>query len=209
MNNLAMSDFLQSLYLALQAISHLELVSVAFGLAYVILAARENSWCWPAAFIGTGTAVFLFWGVSLVMESALNVYYLIMAVYGWWQWQKGGVEQTRLSISSLSMSHHISLLCLIALLTIVSGYLLMQNSNAAFPFVDSFTTWAAVITTWMIARKILENWLYWVVINSVSICLYLERDLYLYAALFFIYIVISVFAYLQWQRTYSKMHSHE
>lgn len=204
-----MSEVLQTLYLALQAISHLELVSVAFGLAYVILAARENSWCWPAAFIGTGTAVFLFWDASLLMESALNVYYLAMAIFGWWQWTKGGVAQTRLSISTLSTGRHIQLIFLITILTSVSGYLLSNNTDAALPYVDSFTTWSAVITTWMIARKILENWLYWIVIDSVSIWLYIERGLYLYAALFFAYIIIAIFGYLHWQRNYSTTPSKE
>jgi nicotinamide mononucleotide transporter len=203
-----MNDALQSLGFAWHGISQLELVSVAFGLAYVVLAARENSWCWPAAFIGTGTAVFLFWDASLVMESALNVYYLGMAIFGWWQWQKGGVKNTKLTIQTLTLRHHLLLVFLITILTIISGYLLSNNSNAALPYVDSFTTWSAVITTWMIARKILENWLYWIIIDSVSIWLYIERDLYLYAALFVIYIIVAIFGYFYWLRTYSKTQQH-
>ena len=197
-----MTDALTHITEALAASSQLEIVSVLFGLAYVILAARENSWCWPAAFIGTGTAVILFWDVSLLMESALNVYYLGMAIFGWWQWQYGSPTKDKLAISRFSKQQHLLTLGIIALLTLISGYLLSQNTGAALPYVDSFTTWSAVITTWMVARKILENWLYWVVIDAVSVWLYLQRDLYLYAALFVVYTIIAVFGYIIWRRNY-------
>ncbi len=191
---------MEQILTALQATSTLELVSVAFGLAYVILAARENIWCWPAAFVGTGTAIFLFWDVSLVMESALNVYYLAMAVFGWWQWRHGGESRSKLTIQTWGLHQHCLTLAAIAGLTAVSGFLLSKHTSAALPYVDSFTTWSAVITTWMVARKILENWLYWIVINAVSVWLFIQKQLYLYAALFVLYTIIAVFGYLYWKR---------
>ena len=201
--------------LALQATSQLEMVSVAFGLAYVILAARENSWCWPCAFIGTGTAVVLFWEGLLPMESALNAYYLIMAVYGWWQWQgkskrnnknsnQNDSDHTLLKISSWQAKQHLLCLSTIAALCFISGYYLSHYTNAALPYLDSFTTWSAVIATWMVTQKILENWLYWLVINSASIYLYIEREFYLYAALFVIYIIIAAYGYYQWRKQFLR-----
>lgn len=195
-----MNDFLSSLNAAWAATSHVEIVAVAFGLIYIILAAKENVWCWPAAFVGTGTSVYLFWDGSLYMESALNVYYLLMAIVGWWQWQYGSKTRSILSISSLSLNQHLAFMAVIAVLTSLSGYLLSQNTDAALPYLDSFTTWSAVITTWMVARKILQNWLYWIVINSASIYLYLDRGYVLYAVLFGLYIIIAVFGYVQWRR---------
>ncbi len=200
---------LEHLSAAWQATSDLEIVSVAFGLAYVILAARESQWCWPCAFIGTGTAVALFWEGMLPMESALNAYYLLMAIYGWWQWRGGrqNVDSSHsgpLKISSWKIQSHIMALALIAALTLVSGYFLSNNTRAALPYLDSFTTWSAVLTTWMVTRKILENWLYWLVINSASIYLYLEREFYLYALLFVLYLIIAVYGYWQWLRAYRR-----
>lgn len=199
-----MTEFLATLIAAWQATSGLEIISVAFGLAYVILAARENIWCWPAALIGTATAIMLFWDASLLMESALNVYYLLMAVYGWWQWQYGSRSHDKLSISRWSVRHHLGALIVIAVLTLVSGALLSSNTSAALPYADSFTTWSAMLTTWMVARKILENWLYWIVIDAVSIWLYAERGLYLYAILFFTYTIIALFGFLHWRKLYSN-----
>lgn len=201
-----MQDLTASIALAWAATSTLEVVSVFFGLVYVILAARENIWCWPAAFVGTGTAIFLFWDASLVMESALNVYYLVMAVFGWWQWHGGGANKSSLTISSWKFRQHFIAIGLIAALTLMSGYLLSTRSEAALPYVDSFTTWSAVITTWMVARKILENWLYWIVIDLVAMWLFSERGLYLYALLFLLYTFIAVIGHFQWKRKHTQQH---
>lgn len=197
-----MTDLLPQLISAWQAISYLEIVSVAFGLAYLILAASENQWCWPCAFIGTATAIVLFWDASLLMESALNVFYLVMAIFGWWQWQYGGKQQSALEISSWSVKHHFIAISTVIILTIIAGNALQSNTNAAYPFVDSFTTWGAVITTWMVTRKILENWLYWIVVDGVGVWLFIQRELYLYALLFLIYLVIVVIGYFKWRKQY-------
>jgi nicotinamide mononucleotide transporter len=199
-----MQDLIASIAAAWSGTSQLEIVSVAFGVVYVVLAARENIWCWPAAFIGTGTAVFLFWDASLVMESALNVYYLAMAVFGWWQWRAGGVNKSGLTISSWKLRQHLIAISLITALTLASGYLLSTRTTAALPYVDSFTTWSAVITTWMVARKILQNWLYWIVIDIVAMWLFFERGLYLYALLFLLYSLIAVIGHLQWSKKYLR-----
>ena len=195
----AFNEFLSGLSSAWVATSHIEIVAVVFGLIYIILAAKENVWCWPAGFIGTGTSIYLFWDGSLYMESALNVYYLLMAVFGWWQWQYGSKQKSTLAIRSLVAKEHFIVLGLIAALTLISGYLLSNNTDAALPYLDSFTTWSAVITTWMVARKILENWLYWIVINSASIYLYIDRGFLLYAVLFGLYVIIAAFGYRQWR----------
>jgi nicotinamide mononucleotide transporter len=190
---------IDTLLQAWQQVSTLEIVSVAFGLVYVVLAAKENIWCWPAAFIGTGTGIMVFWDASLLMESALNVFYLLMAVYGFYQWKYGGQQGDQLSIASWQLPQHLKAITLIAALVVSSGYLLHNHTNAALPYVDSFTTWAAVVSTWMVARKILENWLYWVVIDAVAVWLFVQRELYLYALLFVLYTIIAVYGYLQWR----------
>ena len=186
--------------------SQLEIISVVFGLAYVILAARENPWCWPAALVGTGTGIIVFWDASLLMESGLNVFYLIMAVYGWWVWRHGGVDNNALPITSWSRVQQAAAIALVAVLTLVSGTLLGNNTQAALPYVDSFTTWAAVVTTWMVARKILQNWLYWVVIDLVSVWLFWQRELYLYALLFVLYTMIALYGYFNWKTKFEDAH---
>ncbi|GHA18265.1 nicotinamide mononucleotide transporter [Arenicella chitinivorans] len=193
---------MDALLAAWNATSLLEWVSVAFGVAYIILATKENIWCWPAALIGTATAIILFWDVSLLMESGLNVYYLVMALYGWYQWRYGSTDHDQLAIQRWQPLHHAIAITVILALSVASGVGLERFTQADYPFVDSFTTWAAVFTTWMVARKVLENWLYWIVIDAVSVWLFWQKGLYLYALLFVAYTVIAVFGYREWRTRY-------
>ena len=184
--------------------SLLELVAVVFAVAYLILAVRENSLCWYAAGISTLIFLFIFWDVKLYMESGLQIYYLAMAFYGWYQWRDAQTETASLQVSKWSARQHVVALALIATLTYVSGSLLNSGTDANLPYLDSFTTWASVVTTFMVARKILENWLYWLVIDSVSIYLYLDRELYFTSLLFAIYIVIIFFGWFAWNRSHRQ-----
>ncbi len=183
-----------------------EALAVGLALAYLLLAAREKILCWACALLSTALYVVLFWQVSLLMDSLLNLYYMGMAVYGWQQWRYGGKQGRGIAIGTLRLQTHLCIISSILLLSAVSGYLLSQHTAAAWPYVDSFTTWASVITTVMVAKKILENWLYWFVIDSVSIPLYIERGLPLTALLFAVYLVIVIYGYLSWHRRLARTH---
>ena len=184
--------------------SLLELAAVIFAVAYLVLAVRENSLCWYAAGISTLIFLFIFWDVKLYMESGLQIYYLAMAFYGWYQWRGANRETAKLRVSKWRAKQHVIALALIATLTFISGSLLNSGTDANLPYLDSFTTWASVVTTFMVTRKILENWFYWLVIDSVSIYLYLDRELYFTSLLFAIYIVIIFFGWFAWNRSYRQ-----
>ena len=198
-----MDGWLQNALSAIQAMSLLEVTAVIFALAYVLLAVKENVWCWLFAFLSTAIYTALFWNVSLLMESALNVYYMVMAVYGWYQWTRGGSngddQPHALAVRAMSASQHAWVIISITVFSLVSGYLLTEHSSAARPYIDSFTTWASVVTTYLVARKYLQNWLYWIVIDAVSIFLYIDRGLHLTALLFVAYVVIAMVGYFKWR----------
>ena len=198
-----MESWLQTVLTAAQSMSLMEVTAVVFAMAYLLLAVRENVLCWLFAFLSTAIYTVLFWDVSLLMESALNVYYMAMAVYGWYQWTRGGSngddQPHALAVRSMAAKQHVMVIAAIASLTLVSGYLLSEHSTAAWPYVDSFTTWASVITTYLVARKFLQNWLYWIVIDTVSVPLYIDRGLNLTALLFVAYVVIAVVGYFKWR----------
>ena len=178
--------------------------AVLLALAYLLLARRENLWCWYAAFASTLIYLVLFWRVGLMMESGLQIYYLAMAVYGWWEWRGGAKRDHPVPISSLPARWHLRALVVVCVVTAISGMLLQRFTAAAWPWADSFVTWGSLLATWMVARKILENWLWWLLIDSLSLALYLERGLYLTAALFAAYLVIVVSGYLEWRRHYRE-----
>ena len=196
-----MSEFLQIIVEQASRFQVWELIAVLLAIAYLILAVRENITCWYAAFISTCIFLVIFWQVNLLMESALQVYYLLMAIYGWYQWRQPSSSQHYLPISTWSFSMHLVIVAAVLIATGISG-LLLENTSARLPWLDSFTTWGSIVTTWMVARKILENWVYWLVIDSVSIYLYLDRELYFTAILFAAYIIIIFFGLHRWIKVY-------
>jgi nicotinamide mononucleotide transporter len=185
----------------LASYSWLEIAAVAASLLYIVWAAAENRWCWPAAFLGSALFVFIFWRYQLLMDSALNVYYALMAVYGWIVWnKKNNLKDASHGIICWPFQYHFAAIAAVIALSIISGYWLSQHSEASFPYLDSFTTWASLLATWMIAQKMLENWLYWIVIDFISIYLYFNKALYFTVLLSFVYIVLSIYGYYSWQK---------
>ena len=190
---------------AWQQTSGWELIAVLFAILYIIFAMRESILCWPSALVSTGIYTVLFFNVNLWMESALQVYYIIMAFYGWYAWRHHTDSKEDLAISVWSFRQHIMAISAILVITSVSAWLL-KNTSADYPWLDSFTTWSAVLTTWMVARKVLENWLYWIVINSISIYLYLNKGLYVTSLLFGLYIILSISGYQIWKKHFLEEH---
>ena len=175
--------------------SALELTAVILAVAYLLLAAKAHIACWYCAFISSAIFSVIFWDVSLMMESLLNIFYVVMAVAGWYEWRYGGTSHKGVRIRKLSARQHSLILISLILISLVNGWFMMSYTSAAWPFLDAFTTWASVLTTFMVVWKVLENWLYWLVIDSLSIYLYIDRGLYLTATLFAVYLIIVIFGY--------------
>lgn len=183
----------------------LEIFAVIFALLYLFLAMKQHIACWYAAFISTLIYIIIYWDVSLYMESLLNFYYLLMAIYGWINWNKKS-QIDKNYVISWSYQNHIVVILLILILTVISGFSL-QKTDAVYPYLDSFTTWASVITTFMVAQKILSNWIFWIIINSVAIFLNFDRELYLTVILLMTYQVMSIYGYYQWRKSYYEYKS--
>ena len=201
-----MTEFWQLLSGQAVSSSVIELIAVILAISYLLLAVKQQIWCWPAAFLSSLIYLYVFFEVQLYMESMLQVYYAGMAVYGWQQWQKKENDQTR-PIRTWPLRQHLISLVLILAGTYIAGRLLVQT-DARLPYIDAFTTVASVLTTYMVTQKILENWIYWLVIDLVSIFLYLDRALYFTALLFCIYIVIIGFGWLQWLTLWRASRPH-
>jgi nicotinamide mononucleotide transporter len=180
----------------------LEAVAVVLAIAYLLFATYEHIACWYCAFFSSAIFVAIFWDVSLLMESVLNVFYVVMALFGWFTWRYGGKEHEGVPIRLLKGWQHVAILVFLLLATSSNGWFMQQNTTAVWPYLDAFTTWASVITTFMVVWKVLENWLYWLVIDSISIFLYIDRELYLTALLFSGYVVIVIFGFIQWRKKY-------
>lgn len=193
---------------AWQAMSWLEVAAVALGIAYVILAARQNILCWPAALGSTGIYFYLMLDAKLYLESGLQVFYLLMAIYGWWAWLRSPSDKQAQTptkpVTHMSGLQHALVVGLGVVFTLGMGFYFDNHTNANMPYVDAFTTGFALITTYMVTEKKLENWLYWVVIDAVTIYLYFSREFYLSGLLMFAYTIIAVVGYFQWRNDMHK-----
>jgi nicotinamide mononucleotide transporter len=187
----------------LAAVSPLEILAVAFALAYLVLAVRQNILCWVAALISTLLSLVVFFEARLYPETALQIFYAAMAIYGWYQWRgdRGrsgrGSDERRVSVWPWTR-HALAIGATLATAAVLGTWL--SRTNAAFPYLDSFTSVGAVITTYMVAKKVLENWIYWLVIDGLTLYIYWQRELYLYAALFVVYLVLVVIGFYRWHR---------
>lgn len=179
----------------------LEILAVVMAVAYLLLAIRQNIWCWFCAGVSTAIYVWLTFVARLYMDTALQVFYFAMAVYGWYVWTTGRHDGQERDVVVWPASTHAIALTLIIVVGAASGYLLETRTDAAFPYLDAATTWAAVWATFLVARKVLENWWYWLAIDAVYVFLYWSRDLKWTAGLFAVYIVLIPVGFLSWSRS--------
>ncbi|WP_321314730.1 nicotinamide riboside transporter PnuC [Halarcobacter sp.] len=180
-----------------------EAIAMFLAVAYLLLAIKQSLWCWVAAFVSTLIYSIIFFDVSLLMDSALNVYYLIMAIYGWYSWKYGGkLQEVELKISSYGISKNIKIIIVLGVISISLGYIMDNYTSADFAYIDSFTTVYAIFSTYMLAKKIIENWIYWIAIDAVSIYIYIQKGLNLTAVLFLIYTILAFVAYKNWKKEY-------
>jgi nicotinamide mononucleotide transporter len=182
--------------------SIIESVAVFFSILYVILALKESIWCWGAAAISVTLYIYICYTAQLYPETGLQVFYLLMAFYGYYQWNK---SDSTLQIQQWTITKHLLILLIGALLTFLMGFYFTIYTNAAMPLVDSFTTVFSVFATYMVTKKVLGNWLYWIVIDAVSVYLYFSRDLHLTSLLFIVYTVIAIFGYFSWLKRNNEL----
>lgn len=184
-----------------RATSAAEAIAAALGLIYLVLAVRRNLLCWLCAFVSTAIYLVLFAKAALYMQSLLQIFYLVMAVYGFIDWKKGRTDEAGVLIRTWSPTQHALAAVGVVIAALLNGWLL-AHTDAAAPYLDSFVTWGSVITTWMVARRVLENWLYWIVVDAVAAYLYFTQGLLATTVLFVIYLGIVVRGYIVWLREY-------
>ncbi len=182
----------------------LESLAVLMAIGYLVLAIRENIWCWFCAGVSTALYIWLFFAARLYMESALNAFYFVMAIYGWYVWWSGRSDGHERPVVRWPQGVHAGAIAVVIAASLVSGYLLSAHTDAAYPYVDSLTTWGAVWATFLVARKVLENWWYWLVIDAASIFIYWSRELELTAALFVLYVFMIPFGIAGWTRSWQE-----
>lgn len=180
------------------AIRALEVISVALGLLYSLLAVRKIRWCWLAGGISAAILVFLALTARVPLQAVLNAYYVVMSLYGFWQWSRPTQKNT-LSASTLPWRAHIAAIVVIVLVSAASAAYLSAQTQAAWPWLDSLATWISLWATLLVTRLKLENWLYWMVADSILVFVYLQQGMPIVASLYAGYFIICIAGYRTWR----------
>jgi len=178
-----------------------EIVGTLAGVAYIVLAARRNRWCWIAGAAGSGLAAVVFSFRALPMQAALNAFYVVMSAYGWLRWTRSTAEG-ELPVGVWPLGWHVGAALALIALTFLSARLLSNETHSAWPLLDSLTTWFSLLATWLTARGKLENWLYWIVIDAILVYLFFVQAMPLFALLYLVYVVIAGAGFISWRRRF-------
>jgi nicotinamide mononucleotide transporter len=201
---MTISDLIQTIEQTFLNMHPAELWAVITGVLYILLAARENIWCWLFGIISSGLSIYVFFISKLYAESILYFYYILAGFYGWYKWSQKTNSTDHLPVSRWKAKDHMLAVFAGVLLSLSLAWVLRQYTDAQMPLIDAHTTIFSFIATYMTAKKILENWLYWIVIDCVSIWLYWNRDLYLYSVLMLVYTLMAVYAFQNWKKAMSR-----
>ncbi|MFN5909851.1 MAG: nicotinamide riboside transporter PnuC [Bacteroidota bacterium] len=195
-------DKLDNIGLEILNTTVVEWIAVFASLAYVIFIARKSSVGWFFAVISSGVYVYICFVSQLYLETLLQIFYVGMACWGWFSWHRS--ENSAEFITRWRSYHHLQYILFSAVLTLLLGYLFDTFSDQSLPYLDAFTTVFSIGATFMVVRRVLENWVYWVIIDMVSVYLYYYKELNMTALMYSAYTVIAIFGYYKWLKAYRK-----
>jgi len=183
---------------------YIEIFGALSGILYIFFSIRKSLLLWPIGIVTSAAYIIVFFNSTLYADMLLQVYYLLISFYGWYYWikSKGNNQQpgNQIHIVAINFIEWIWTISATVLLTVLLYFPLHKYTNASNPFWDGFVSAGSIIATWMLARKILEQWIFWIVVDGVSIGLFVYKKLYPTAILFIIYTILAVFGYLKWKK---------
>jgi nicotinamide mononucleotide transporter len=179
----------------------LELVAFVLAIAMVVFNMRVNPLGWPLAIGSSWLYFFLFWNSKLYGDAGLQIFFVVVAFWGWWQWLRGTADDgSALRVRALGARQRWQLLAVLTVAWPATGLFLKTTTDTDVPWWDAFPTAASVIGQWLLGRKYVENWLVWIVVNVVSVALFAYKGLWLTVILYGVFIVMSVFGWRAWRR---------
>lgn len=179
----------------------LELIAVALALVMVALNMRVNPLAWPLAIASSMLYFLLFWDSRLYGEAGLQIFFVAVALWGWWQWLRGTMDDgSALRVRALPRREALACLLVLALAWPALALFLDHRTDSDVPWFDAFPTAASLVGQWLLGRKYIENWLVWLVVNVVSVALFAVKGLWLTVLLYAVFVVLSVVGWRAWQR---------
>jgi nicotinamide mononucleotide transporter len=170
----------------------------------VYLSARENVWSWPTGIVNVGLYIIIFWRTGLYSDTGLQVVFLVLSIYGWYEWLYGGVQHTELTVSRARARDWLVVTPIALVFWLVLGHNAAKLSGVALPYLDASLATLSLVAQWMMTRKILENWVLWIIADIVYVPMYVYKKLPVTAALYLVFLVLAVLGLRGWWRSYRE-----
>lgn len=181
--------------------SPLELIAMACGVVSVYLSVREHVWSWPTGIVNVTLYVVIFYQAKLYANMGLQVVYIVLSVYGWYNWLYGGANRSTLAVSRTPRRVALLLPVVGVAGAIALGAVLARHTDDALPYAESATTAVSLIAQWMMTRKFLESWILWIVVDVAYVVMFVRQDLLLTAALYALFLALAVNGFVTWKRS--------
>jgi nicotinamide mononucleotide transporter len=195
---MAVSNWVATLAIIWAGLSATEVVGALLGLVYVVLVIGQVRACWVAALLSTAVYLTVFYRAGLYMQAALQAYYMVVAVYGFWAW-RATPAGTALPISRASWRVQAVGVLAVLVASVFTAHWLAAETGSADPLLDSLTTWGSVFATWLVAKKKIDNWPWWLVIDSLILVLCWRAHLYPSIILYALYLALVLIGWRQWK----------
>ncbi|HEY3372666.1 MAG TPA: nicotinamide riboside transporter PnuC [Prolixibacteraceae bacterium] len=184
--------------------NYIELLGAILGFAYIFFSIRQNILTWPVGLLTSVLYIWVFFDSKLYADMGLQMYYVVVSIYGWYEWVKGKspVLETKEILKVNRLSRRLGFVLAVASLLIfmLMWYVLKNYTDSPVPFGDSLATSLSIVATWMLARKILEHWLVWIFVDAFSIGLFWYKGLHPTVILFVVYTFMAVVGFIEWKK---------
>lgn len=177
----------------------IEIVGALAGFVYIFFEIKASKWMWPIGLLTSVFYVVVFYDSKFYADMSLQFYYIVISIIGWYWWVSGANNGKELEISRVSLNLIVKLLLASILIFVLISYILVNYTDSSLPYWDALTTALSIVATWMLARKIIEQWLLWILIDLVSMALYIYKGLYPTSILFLIYSILAIVGYVKWK----------
>ena len=178
----------------------LDIATTVLGLAYILLEYKASPWLWLVGFVMQALGIVLYYQKGIYADCAMEFYYLLMTVYGYWRWVKGSKTKQELPIRHFPRRLVLLWTGIIAGIWAVIYWLLVTYTNSNVPLADGFTTALSLVGIWALAHKYLEQWFIWIAVDIVTCGLYFYKGIPFKGSLYGLYVIIAVFGYFKWKR---------
>jgi len=188
---------------------YVEIVGTLLSIIYVFLSIKQNIWLWPFGIISSLFYIYIFLDSKIYADMALQVYYVAVSIYGWYFWLNGKSQtqsnNEKLKVRKTTYNLQILLALSTSILFIVISQILIYFTDSEIPYWDAFTTSTSIVATWMLAKKYIEHWFFWIIIDIISSGLYFYKELYVTVFLYLIYTIMAVVGYLEWNKSFKNI----